>query len=468
MADYTRPSYSLTFRLSIERKPGMLGRITTAIGQLGGLMGAITIVSLERGRIVRDLNVYARDEDHEKKIVDGLKDIPGVHVVSVKDRTFDYHEGGKIRVESRREIEGPDDLAIAYTPGVGRISLAVANDIERAYKYTMKGNSVAVVTDGTAVAGLGNIGPTGALPVMEGKAVLFRKFAGINAFPLCLNVTDVDAIVSLIKAISPAFGGINLEDISAPRCFLIERRLTEELDIPVFHDDQHGTAIAVLAALYNSLLLVKKQLSEVKIVVSGTGVAGIACINNLLAAGATNITACDRVGIIYPGRQEGMNEVKEELARLINPHGRKGVLKVALVGADVFIGVSSGDILVPSDLSAMAHESVVFALANPIPEVDPEGAKEYAAIVATGRSDFPNQINNVLVFPGMFRGVLDARARRITAAMNLAAARAIAGLVPLDELSEGYIIPTPFHTEVSQTVAKAVSAAVYESEPARD
>jgi malate dehydrogenase (oxaloacetate-decarboxylating) len=332
----------------------------------------------------------------------------------------------------------------------------------------MKGNSVAVVTDGTAVLGLGNIGPMGALPVMEGKAVLFRKFAGINAFPLCLNVTDVNTVVSVVKAISPAFGGINLEDISAPRCFQIERRLTEELDIPVFHDDQHGTAIAVLAALYNSLLLVKKQLSEVRIVVSGTGAAGIACINTLRAAGATDITACDRVGVIYPGREDGMNAVKEELARLINPKGRKGGLKEALTGADVFIGVSSGDILVPSDLSVMAQEPIVFALANPIPEVDPEGAKDYAAIVATGRSDFPNQINNVLVFPGMFRGALDARARRITTAMNMAAARAIAGLVPLDELSEGYIIPTPFHTEVSRTVAQAVVVAANESEPARD
>ena len=463
MPDHTKPSYSLTIRLSIERKPGMLGRITTTIGQRGGLMGTITIVSLERGRVVRDLNVYARDEGHEKRIVDGLKDIPGVQVLTVKDRTFDYHEGGKIRVESRREIEGPDDLAIAYTPGVGRISLAVADDAERAYKYTMKGNSVAVVTDGTAVPGLGNIGPMGALPVMEGKAVLFRKFAGINAFPICLNVTDPDTIVSVVKAISPAFGGINLEDISAPRCFEIERRLTEELDIPVFDDDQHGTAIAVLAALYNSLLLVKKQLNEAKIVVSGIGAAGIACVKILRAAGATDITACDRKGVIYPGREEGMNPVKEELARLINLQGKKGGLKEALDGADVFIGVSSGDILAPSDLSIMAHEPIVFALANPVPEVDPEGAKDYASIVATGRSDFPNQISNVLVFPGMFRGALDARARRITTAMNLAAARAIAGLVPLDELSEGYIVPTAFHTEVSRTVAQAVAAAANES-----
>ncbi len=463
MPDRTNPSYSLTIRLSIERKPGMLGHITTAIGQRGGLMGTITIASLERGRVVRDLNVYARDEDHEQRIVDGLKDIPGVQVLSVKDRTFDYHEGGKIRVESRREIEGPDDLAIAYTPGVGRISLAVADDVERIYKYTMKGNSVAIVTDGTAVLGLGNIGPMGALPVMEGKAVLFRKFAGINAFPICLNVTDPDTIVSVVKAISPAFGGINLEDISAPRCFEIERRLTEELDIPVFDDDQHGTAIAVLAALYNALLLVKKQLNEAKIVVSGIGAAGIACIKILRSAGATDITACDRRGVIYPNREEGMNPVKEELARLINPRGKKGGLKEALAGADVFIGVSSGDILAPSDLSIMAHEPIVFALANPVPEVDPEGAKDYASIVATGRSGFPNQISNILVFPGMFRGALDARAHRITTAMNMAAARAIAGLVPLDELSEGYIIPTAFHTEVSRTVAHAVATAAYES-----
>src|SRR5271157_3100910 len=463
MPDRTNASYSLTIRLSIERKPGMLGHITTAIGQRGGLMGTITIASLERGRVVRDLNVYARDEDHEQRIVDGLKGIPGVQVLTVKDRTFDYHEGGKIRVESRREIEGPDDLAIAYTPGVGRISLAVADDAELAYKYTMKGNSVAVVRDGTAVLGLGNIGPSGALPVMEGKAVLFRKFAGINAFPICLNITDPDSIVSVVKAISPAFGGINLEDISAPRCFEIERRLTEELDIPVFDDDQHGTAIAVLAALYNALLLVKKQLNEAKIVISGIGAAGIACIRILRSAGATDITSCDRLGVIYPGREEGMNPVKEELARLINPQGKKGGLKEALTGADVFIGVSSGDILAPSDLSIMAHEPIVFALANPMPEVDPEGAKDYASIVATGRSGFPNQISNILVFPGMFRGALDARARRITPAMNLAAARAIAGLVPLDELSEGYIIPTAFHTEVSRTVAHAVTTAANES-----
>jgi malate dehydrogenase (oxaloacetate-decarboxylating) len=463
MPDHTRPSYSLTIRLSIERKPGMLGRITTAIGQCGGLMGTITIASLERGRVVRDLNVYARDEDHEQRIVDGLKGIPGVQVLTVKDRTFDYHEGGKIRVESRREIEGPDDLAIAYTPGVGRISLAVADDVERAYKYTMKGNSVAVVTDGTAVLGLGNIGPMGALPVMEGKAVLFRKFAGINAFPICLNVTDPDTIVSVVKAISPAFGAINLEDISAPRCFEIERRLTEELDIPVFDDDQQGTAIAVLAALYNALLLVKKQLNEAKIVISGIGAAGIACTRILRSAGATDITSCDRMGVIYPGREEGMNPVKEELARLINPRGKKGGLKEALADADVFIGVSSGDILAPSDLSIMAHEPIVFALANPVPEVDPEGAKDYASIVATGRSGFPNQISNILVFPGMFRGALDARAHRITTAMNMAAARAIAGLVPLDELSEGYIIPTAFHTEVSRTVAHAVATAANES-----
>ncbi|HMK33685.1 MAG TPA: NAD-dependent malic enzyme [Desulfomonilaceae bacterium] len=456
---HTNPSHSFTVRLIIQRKPGMLGRITSTIGKNGGLMGAITIVSLERGRIVRDLIVYSRDQDHSQKILDAVRKISGITMLEVKDRTFEYHRGGKIQVEGRRPLEGPDDLAIAYTPGVGRVSLALARDPDSSYEFTMKGNSVAVVTDGSAVLGLGNLGPIAALPVMEGKALLFKKLAGVNAFPICLDVTEPDAIVSVVKSISPAFGGINLEDICAPRCFDIERRLQRELDIPVFHDDQHGTAIAVLAALTNGLKLVNKRIANTRIVVSGTGAAGVACIRMLLEAGARHIVACDSKGVIYPGR-EGMNRIKEELAAAINPDGSRGSAKDALKGADVFIGVSVADILKPHDLKVMAKDAIVFALANPVPEVDPEGAAEYVRIVATGRSDFPNQINNVLVFPGIFRGALDSRARQITLEMKMAAARAIADLVPDEELSEDLIVPRAFDPLVSRKVAEAVRNAV--------
>jgi malate dehydrogenase (oxaloacetate-decarboxylating) len=460
---HTSPSYSLTIRMSIDRKPGMLGTITSAIGKKGGLIGAISIRNMERGRIIRDVNVYAQSEEHQQAIMDSLGAIAGVKVLSVKDRTFEYHEGGKFQVQPIRDLNDPDDLALAYTPGVGRISMAVAKDLAKAYRYTMKGNSVAVVTDGTAVLGLGDIGPIGALPVMEGKAVLFKRFAGINAVPICLSVTDPDSIVSVVKAISPAFGGINLEDISAPRCFEVEDRLKQELDIPVFHDDQHGTAIAVLAALSNALSLVGKRLNEARIVVSGAGAAGVACIKILLDGGAANVVVCDRKGAIYKGRRHDMNPIKEHLAEIVNADNERGSLKKVLKGADVFIGVSVGDLLAPADLKVMAKDPIVFALANPIPEVDPEGAQHYTRVIATGRSDFPNQINNVLVFPGVFRGALDARARTINAAMKLTAAMAIASLVPPEELSEDYIVPGPFHERVCQTVAEAVSRAASRS-----
>jgi malate dehydrogenase (oxaloacetate-decarboxylating) len=459
MSNHNSPSYSLTIRVRFERKPGALARVATTIGFHEALVGSIPIIKIEQNYVIREFDIYAKDEEHEKRIVTALENLPGVEVLSVTDRTFAYHEGGKIEVVSRKHLGGREDLSMAYTPGVSRVSLEVAKNLKAAYQYTMKGSSVAVVTDGTAVLGLGNIGPLGALPVMEGKAVIFKEFAGINAFPLCLNVTDVDSIVSVVKSISPPFAGINLEDISAPRCFEIERRLNEELDIPVFHDDQHGTAIAVLAALKNSLIRVQKDLADVKIVVSGTGAAGVAIVRTLLDAGVNDVVCCDTRGAIYVGRLEGMNSVKEEMARLTNPRGLKGHLKGLLEGADVFIGVSGANLLHPVDLKAMAPRAIVFALANPVPEVDPWESLDYAQIVATGRSDFPNQINNALVFPGIFRGALDARAKKITVEMKLAAAAAIANLVLPDELGDQYIIPGIFNRDVCPAVAKAVKEA---------
>ncbi len=463
MTYQTSPSYSLSIRVRIARQPGALARVATTIAEQEGLIGSTPVVKVEKDHAVRDFDIYARDEEHENRIVGALRNLPGVEVLSVTDRTFAYHEGGKIQIEPIKRLTGREDLTMAYTPGVGRVSLAVAHDMLAAYKYTMKGNSVAIVTDGTAVLGLGDIGPFGALPVMEGKSMLFKEFAGINAFPLCLNVKDPDEVISVVKAVSPAFAGVNLEDISAPRCFEIEKRLCDELDIPVFHDDQHGTAIAVLAALQNALVQTHKELGNVRIVVSGTGAAGVACVKILLEAGAKCVIPCDRSGAIFPGRKEGMNPVKEKLAVLTNPKGGSAPLKECLVDADVFIGVSSGNLLMPSDLKVMAKKPIVFALANPVPEVDPWEALDFAPIVATGRSDFPNQINNALVFPGMFRGALDARARKITSAMRMAAASAIAQLVPSEQLADQNIIPGVFNRDVAPAVAKAVAKAAVES-----
>ena len=456
MIYHTSPSYSVSVRLSMEQDPTALGLVTTEIGKQGGLIGAISIISVHKGRMVRELTVQTHDEAHEQRIADALDALPGVKVLSVKDLTFAYHEGGKIRVCGTREPLEPDELAIAYTPGVGRVSLSVAESLDRTYRYTIKGNSVAVVTDGTAVLGLGNIGPMGALPVMEGKALLFKKFAGINAFPICLDVTDPDAVVEVVKAISPGFGAINLEDISAPRCFEIEDRLKRELTIPVFHDDQHGTAIAILSAIHNALSVVDKRIDRVKIVISGVGAAGVACARLLLHAGATDVISCDRSGTLYAGREEHMNPVKQELAEITNPRRLKGDLRQALADAGVFIGVSAGNLLEPSDLKTMSSDPIVFALANPTPEVDPDGARRFARVVATGRSDYPNQINNALVFPGVFRGALDARVKEIDEAMCTAAARALAHMVPREELREDYIIPDAFHPGIAESVAAAV------------
>ena len=459
MITHVGPSHSITVRVRFNRQPGGLAAIATTIGQHDALIGSIPIVKIEKNKVTRDFEIYAGDEEHQKRIIDAIKELPDVELISITDRTFQYHEGGKIEVLPRKRLRGREDLSMAYTPGVGRVVSAIARNPREAYTYSLKGNAVAIVTDGTAVLGLGNVGPIAALPVMEGKAMLFKEFAGINAFPLCLSVSEIEDIVSVVKAVSPVFAAINLEDISAPRCFEVESRLSEELDIPVFHDDQHGTSIAVLAALRNALKLVGKRLGDTRIVVCGTGAAGVACIRTLMDAGVRDILCCDTCGILYPGRPENMNSVKEELARVTNASGRQGSLKDALVDADVFIGVSAGDLLAPEDLEVMAENAIVFALANPIPEVDPWAALDYARIVATGRSDFPNQINNALVFPGMFRGVLDARARRITREMRLAAATAIAGLIPDQELSDQHIIPGIFNKDVCRAVANAVADA---------
>ena len=389
-------------------------------------------------------------------MVEALRTVPGVKVRKVSDRTFLLHLGGKMEIASKVPLKTRDDLSMAYTPGVARVCLALAEHPEDVRRLTIKGNTVAVVTDGSAVLGLGNIGPGAAMPVMEGKAVLFKRFGDIDAWPICLDTQDVDEIVRTVELIAPGFGGINLEDIAAPRCFEIEARLREKLDIPVFHDDQHGTAIVALAALRNALRVVDKRMEDVRIVVAGGGAAGTAIVNLLLKAGAGHVLVWDREGILSPD-DERLSGAKLELARRTNPEGRRGELPDALDGADVFIGVSAGNVLAVEDLARMAPKAVIFPMANPTPEVDPVRARQYAAVVASGRSDMPNQINNVLAFPGVFRGLLDARATEITDGMLLAAAEALAAVVRDDQLNANYIIPSVFDPEVTHAVAAAVA-----------
>jgi len=412
----------------------------------------------ERVRV--DLTCACTNSDHATEIVEALKKVEGVVVGKVSDRTFLAHLGGKLTIESKLPIRNRDDLSLIYTPGVARICEAIAKDPSDARRLTIKRNTIAVVTDGSAVLGLGNIGPLAALPVMEGKAALFKRFANIDAFPICLDTQDTDEIVRTVKAIAPVFAGINLEDISAPRCFEIEARLRAELDIPVFHDDQHGTAIVCLAALSNALKVVGKKIEDVHLVLSGAGAAGTAVLKLLFAAGLKNATVADQQGVIYAGREdieEGSNLAW--VASATNKAGNKGTLKEAIVGADVFIGVSAGNLLVAEDIAKMNSGAIVFALANPNPEIDPAQAALHAAVVATGRSDFPNQINNVLAFPGVFRGLLDAGATVITENMLLAAAKALATCVEPDELNASYIVPSVFHPDVAQRVADAVRLA---------
>lgn len=460
-------SYSLTLRVRIHNKPGKLGEITTAIGKAGGDIEGIDIVSVGKDYLIRDITVNAASEHHDKEIIGSVSDIDGVEVVNVSDRTFLMHLGGKIEVTSKMQLKTRSDLSMAYTPGVARICEAIHKDPEKAFNLTIKKNTVAVVSDGTAVLGLGDIGPAAAMPVMEGKCQLFKEFGGVDAFPICLDTKDPHEIVQTIKNIAVAFGGINLEDISAPRCFEIEERLKEELDIPVFHDDQHGTAVVVLAALLNALKITGKKMEDIKLVVNGIGAAGVACSKIVMAAGVKNIIGCDTTGSIYEGRKENMNWVKDWYARNTNPDKEKGDIHDVIKGADVFFGLSAPGIIDETDLANMAKDPIVFAMANPTPEIMPEAAADHVAVMATGRSDYPNQINNVLCFPGIFRGALNCRASQINEPMKLAAAHAIAETILESELHPDYIIPSVFDRRVGEAVAARVEEAAYQSGVAR-
>jgi malate dehydrogenase (oxaloacetate-decarboxylating) len=452
----TSASYSITVRLTADGDPASIGRIATAVGSAGGAVTAIDVVDSRSDGLTVDVTCSAADASHSEEMVEALRHVPGVSVRKVSDRTFLLHLGGKLEVASKVPLRTRDDLSMAYTPGVARVCLALAENPDDVRRLTIKGNTVAVVTDGSAVLGLGDIGPGAAMPVMEGKAVLFKRFADIDAWPICLDTKDVDEIVRTVELLAPGFGGINLEDIAAPRCFEIEARLRDKLDIPVFHDDQHGTAIVALAALRNALRVVEKRLEDVKIVIAGGGAAGTAIVHLILEAGARNVLVWDREGILAP--EDGrLSPAKRDLAERTNPDNVRGELPDALVGADVFIGVSAGNVLDVDDLARMADRAIVFPMANPTPEVDPVRARQHAAIVASGRSDLPNQINNVLAFPGVFRGLLDARAREISDGMLLAAAEAIAAVVKDDQLNANYIIPSVFDPAVSQAVAAAVA-----------
>ena len=450
-------SYSFVMRLRMAAADTTaLGRITTAVGETGGIVVAIDMVDTASETLTLDLSVNAGGQAQAERIQDAVGALDGVEVHKVSDRTFLMHLGGKLEVVPTVPLKTRDDLSMAYTPGVASICMAIHENPADARTLTIKGNTVAIVTDGTAVLGLGDIGPEAAMPVMEGKAALFKHFAGVDGFPICLDTKDVDEIVAVCKAIAPSFGGINLEDISAPRCFEIEERLREELDIPIFHDDQHGTAIVVLAALHNALKVVGKDIRDVTIALSGAGASATACARLLKAEGVKNIIAADRDGIISPDRAD-LDPGKRWFVEHGNRDGRTGTLLDALEGADVFLGLSAPDLFPASELARMAADPIVFALANPTPEVDPVAAHAYARVVATGRSDYPNQINNVLAFPGVFRGAFDAKARFITEEMKVAAARAIAEVITPEELRPEYIVPSVFNDRVAPAVAAAVA-----------
>jgi malate dehydrogenase (oxaloacetate-decarboxylating) len=460
-------SHTFTMRLSYPNRIGMFSRIVTTVSRQGGDLGAVDIVTPDAKLMTRDVTVRARDEAHQEVIVASVRRLANVKVLHVSDRVFLLHLGGKIAVQNKVPLVTRDALSMAYTPGVARVCEAIAAQPRKAWQLTIKGNSVAIVSDGTAVLGLGDIGPEAAMPVMEGKAMLFKEFAGIDAYPICLSTKEPDEIVATVRHLSVGFGGINLEDISAPRCFAIERRLQEQLDIPVFHDDQHGTAVVVLAALLNALRITGQKLERLKIVVSGAGAAGVAVTRMLLRGGARDVVVCDREGILHKGRAGTLNESKAWLVKRTNSRNLRGRLQDALRGANVFIGVSGPGTLEARDLKRMAPRSVVFALANPTPEIMPEEAARVAFIVATGRSDYPNQINNVLAFPGIFRGALNVRARQITEGMKQAAARAIAETIAPGELSPEYIVPSVFNRQVVQRVALAVQRAAIKAGVAR-
>ncbi len=464
--EHPSASFSATLRVHLDDTPGSFARLAEAIAEQGGLLDAIDLVRVEKGKKVRDVTVLASGTDHIERIVAAASTAEGVEVEHVSDRTFLLHLGGKLEVQPKLSLKTRDDLSMAYTPGVARVCRAIADDPASVWNLTIKQNSVAVVTDGTAVLGLGDIGPEAALPVMEGKAILFKEFGGVDAWPICLATKDPDEIVMTVKAIAPVFGGINLEDISAPRCFEIEERLRDELDIPVFHDDQHGTAVVVIAALINALKVVGKRIEDVRVVMTGVGAAGFATTKMLLAAGVSDIVGCDRQGALCSDRS-GLDGFKADYAGRTNPRRLQGTADEALAGADVFIGLSGPGAVTVAGIRSMAGDPIVFAMANPTPEVVPGDLAGLAAVVGTGRSDYPNQINNVLAFPGIFRGALDVRASAVTEEMKLAAAHAIAAVVRDEELEADYVIPSVFDRTVAPSVAEAVAEAAHASGVAR-
>ncbi len=453
--------YRLTIRVRMDDTPGVVGQVTTAIGEAGGMVGAVDLIEADAGGSVRDVVVDAANREHWGRILAAIEALEGVEVVDTTDRTFLLHVGGKIEQHNKHPLKTRDDLSMTYTPGVARVCIAIRDDPDKAFQYTIKRNTVAVVSDGTAVLGLGDIGPAAAMPVMEGKACLFKEFAGVDAFPICLDTKDPEEIVRTVKLMAPGLGGINLEDISAPRCFEIEDRLKRELDIPVFHDDQHGTAVVVMAALLNAVKLTERRMEELHVLVIGLGAAGVAVTKILLAAGVRHIIGADSRGALHVRREDyldgSMNPVKRWFAQETNPECREGRPAEVIDGADLLVGLSGARALPAEALARMNHDAMVFAMANPNPEVNPEEAAPHVRIMATGRSDYPNQINNVLCFPGIFRGALDVRAPSITEEMKMAAAQAIAGIVPEEELREDYIIPSVFNRDVAPAVAAAVA-----------
>jgi len=453
--------YRLTIRVKIDERQGVLGQVTDLIGEQGGMVNAVDLVEAGAEHSVRDIVLDAANREHWNRILAALSSLPGVQVIDTTDRTFLLHVGGKIEQRNKHPLKTRDDLSMVYTPGVARVCTAIKDDPDKAFQYTIKRNTVAVVSDGTAVLGLGDIGPHAAMPVMEGKACLFKEFAGVDAFPICLESKDPEEIVRTVKLIAPAFGGINLEDISAPRCFEVEERLKSELDIPVFHDDQHGTAVVVMAALLNAVKLTNRALADLRVLVIGLGAAGVAVTKILLAAGVSDIVGADSRGVVCKQREDyvdgTMSRVKRWYAESTNPRGCAGTPAEAIEGVDLLVGLSGARALPVQALAAMSDDAMVFAMANPNPEVVPEEAAPYVRVMATGRSDYPNQINNVLCFPGIFRGALDVRARAITEEMKMAAARAIADIVDESELRDDYIIPSVFNRDVAPAVAAAVA-----------
>ena len=451
-------AFSISLDCQLSNVPGSLGQLCTAIGSAGGNIGALDGFDVRGPVLRRVLVVHCRDEAHQQQVVKAVQDLSSVTLLGWWDRTFRMHESGKIFTGSSTVVNDRDDLSMAYTPGVARICTAIENDKELSHQFTIRKNTVAIVSNGTAVLGLGDIGPEAAMPVMEGKALLFKEFGGVDGFPICINAHTADEVVDFVQRLAPTFGGINLEDIKAPECFEIEERLQASLDIPVFHDDQHGTAVVTLAALWNALKVTGKKIGDIKVVIVGIGAAGVAVGKILMNAGVTQIVGCDREGAMYSGRS-GMNSAKEWFANNTNPTRQMGMISEVIKGADVFIGLSGPDVITASDVRNMAKDPIVFAMANPNPEIRPEQIDGLAAVVATGRSDYPNQINNVLAFPGIFRGALDAQATRITEKMKLAAAIAIAESVTPTELNANFIVPSVFDRSVVARVAPAVAAA---------